>query len=66
MNPMLKAPGTTCFNLEYDTLLSSFAFNVNLRRYIKVLATAFFAVLMLKTPISVGGGEGINGVFRWY
>ena len=35
MTPLLKAPGIKCSNLKYGTLLSSFAFNFNLRRYIK-------------------------------
>jgi hypothetical protein len=33
IKPMLKAPGTKRLKLEYDKLLSSFAFNFNLRRY---------------------------------
>ena len=33
IKPMLKAPGTKCLNLKCDKLLSSFAFNFNLRRY---------------------------------
>ena len=32
--PKLKAPGTKRLNLNYDALLSSFAFKINLRRYI--------------------------------
>jgi len=35
MKPMLKAPGTRRLKLNVDKLLSSFAFNVNMRRYIK-------------------------------
>jgi len=35
MKPRFKAPGTKRLNLKYDELLSSFAFNFNLRRYIK-------------------------------
>ena len=35
MKPTLKVPGTKRLNLKYDELLSSFAFNFNLRRYIK-------------------------------
>ena len=31
--PMLKAPKTKRLKLTYDKLLSSFAFNFNLRRY---------------------------------
>jgi hypothetical protein len=37
MNPALKAPGTTRLNLQYDVLLSIFAFNFNLRRYTEEL-----------------------------
>ena len=33
IKPTLKAPGTQRLNLKYDELLSSFAFNFNLRRY---------------------------------
>jgi hypothetical protein len=36
MNPMLKAPGTKRFKLNFDKLLSSVAFKFNLRRYNKV------------------------------
>ena len=36
IKPTLKLPGTKrCLNLKYDELLSSFAFNFNLRRYIE-------------------------------
>jgi hypothetical protein len=31
--PTLKAPGSKRLKLEYDKLLSGFAFNLNLRRY---------------------------------
>jgi hypothetical protein len=34
IKPTLKAPGTKCLKLNYDGLLSSFAFKFNLRRYI--------------------------------
>jgi hypothetical protein len=34
IKPKLKAPGTKRLKLEYDELLSSFAFKFNLRRYI--------------------------------
>jgi len=34
MKPTLKAPGTERLKLKYDIMLSSFAFNFNLRRYI--------------------------------
>jgi len=33
MKPLLKAPGTKRLKLEYDELLSSFAFKFNVRRY---------------------------------
>jgi hypothetical protein len=35
-NPTLKPLGTQRLNLRYDTLLSSFTFKLNLRRYITV------------------------------
>ena len=35
IKPTLKAPGTQLLELQYDELLSCFAFNLNLRRYIK-------------------------------
>ena len=33
IKPTLKPPGTKRFKLNYDVLLSNFAFNFNLRRY---------------------------------
>ena len=33
IKPTLKAPGSKLLKLKYDELLSSFAFNFNLRRY---------------------------------
>jgi hypothetical protein len=33
IKPTLKAPGTKRFKLTHDKLLSSFAFNFDLRRY---------------------------------
>ena len=35
LNPVLKAPDFSALQLKYDTLLSSFAFSVNLRPYHK-------------------------------
>ena len=46
MKPTLKAPGTNCLKLEYDQLLSSCAFNCNLRRY---------SVLLFSGDGGVGG-----------
>ena len=40
IKPTLKAPGTKRLNLKCDELLSSFAFEFNLRRYIKADLTA--------------------------
>ena len=40
MNPMLKPPGTNLLKVNYDKLLSSLAFNFNLRRYTPVNAVA--------------------------
>ena len=33
IKPTLKTPGTQRLKLQYDELLSSFAFNLNLRRF---------------------------------
>jgi len=33
----LKAPGMKCLKLQYDEPLSNFAFNFNLRHYVKVI-----------------------------
>jgi len=46
----MKAPGTKRLKLEYDTLLSNFAFKFNLRRCIKAhsrLATLYNELDML-------------------
>ena len=39
IEPTSKAPGTKRLKLEYDKLLSSFAFKFNLRRYTELLLT---------------------------
>jgi hypothetical protein len=36
IKPTLKPPGTKRLKLEFDVLLSNFAFKLNLRRYTKV------------------------------
>jgi len=41
IKPMLKPPGTKHLRLEYDGLLSSFAFKFDLRRYIEARARAW-------------------------
>jgi len=33
MKPTMRAPGTKLVKLEYDKLISNFAFKFNLRRY---------------------------------
>jgi len=35
MRPKLNSPGSKNLELKYDILLSSFAFNFNLRRYVQ-------------------------------
>jgi len=40
MKPLLKAPGTQRLKLDFDILLSTYGFNVSLRRYTKVLLGA--------------------------
>ena len=41
IKPMLKAPGNKRLKLKYNILLSSVAFNVNLRHYIEDDAGAY-------------------------
>jgi hypothetical protein len=40
IKPKLKPPGTKHLRLKCDEVLSSFAFNFNLRRYTKAVAAA--------------------------
>jgi hypothetical protein len=40
----LKAPGSNLLELQSDALLSSFAFNLNLRRYMQVGRAGVFKV----------------------
>jgi len=53
IKPTLKAPGTQRFKLEYDVLLSSFAFILSLRR--------FTAAAAVGGP--GGGDEGMEAFF---
>jgi hypothetical protein len=39
MKPVLKRPGTKRLKLKHNRLLSSYAFNFNLRRYAKEIKT---------------------------
>ena len=45
MQPMLKAPEIKRLKLEYDKLLSSFAFNFNLRRFMEDKNRTEFSVI---------------------
>jgi superfamily II DNA/RNA helicase len=40
MKPKLKQPGAKCLKLKYDILLSTSAFNFNLRRYTMVFVNS--------------------------
>ena len=40
INPTLTAPGIDCLKLKYDEVLSSFAFNFNLRHHNKATAAS--------------------------
>jgi len=44
IRPTLKAPGSNLLELQSDALLSSFAFNLNLRRYMQVGRAGVFKV----------------------
>ena len=41
-NTTLKAPGTKRLKLDFDELLSTFAFNFNLRRFIEAEVDVFY------------------------
>ena len=49
MKSKSKAPGTKLFKLEYDNLLSIFAFNFNLRRFNKAVQA------VMKLPATLVG-----------
>jgi hypothetical protein len=53
----LKAPGTQRLNLKYDKLLSSLAFEFNLRRYNEDAT--------LKPQFESGGGNGEEEEEEW-
>ena len=62
MNPMLKPPGSKRLKLNCDTLLSSFAFKFNLRRYAEArraqsLLTEAMAELERVRNFAVGPGR---------
>ena len=52
IKPTLKAPGTKPLKLKYGKLVSNFAFNFNLRRYIKALTQ--HPAFDIKNPNKVG------------
>jgi hypothetical protein len=54
VNPMLKPPGIKLLKPKCDKLLSTFAFKLNLRRYIEVSGGSSGVAL----PSMYGGGAG--------
>jgi len=54
IKPMSKPPGTVRLKLKCDELLSSFAFKVNLRRYMMVRNYPNVLQLRLRMPIDGG------------
>ena len=50
IKPTLKAPGSKRLKLKYDKLLSSFAFNCNLRRYTEKGQSTGHAFFEFKDP----------------
>ena len=56
MKPMLKAPGIKRLKLNYDKLLSSFAFNFNLRPY-NVASSKSAAAALLAAGAAVSGRD---------
>jgi len=51
MKPMLKPPGSKRLNLKCDTLLSTSAFNLNLRRYIERTQYSHYKVERCKSTV---------------
>ena len=60
MKPTLKAPGNQRLKLNYNELLSSFAFNFNLRRY--TTATHSLVVRHLRKQYPGMGGKVVRAV----
>jgi len=54
MKTKLKPPGIKRLKLEFDGLLSSFAFKFNLRRYAKELTESFSAYNAIRTHLAAG------------
>ena len=50
--PTLTPPKTERLQLQYDVTLSSFAFNFNLRRYVKVLAAGLVPIVEPEVDIN--------------
>jgi len=63
---MLKAPGINRFKLNYDKLLSNFAFKINLRRYTKanVLVTKLEPAEVHSASSETGAQKGTDMVGR--
>ena len=53
MKPTVEEPGSKISKLRYDTLLTSFAFNFNLRRYDSVLASPLRVIILSTVLTSV-------------
>ena len=54
MKPVLEAPASTLLKLRYNGPLSNFAFNSNLRHYIKYLLGALLtSITMTTTPTTI-------------
>jgi hypothetical protein len=71
IKPTLTAPGTKRLNLEFDELLSSFAFKFSLRRYTlakhtDVDASPFNIAVSATAPAyPLGGADAKGGPYRF-
>jgi hypothetical protein len=61
IKPTLKAPGTKRLKQQYDELLSSFPFKLNLRRYTKQTGDITAFHVCVNPGVSGGGGEKQEG-----
>jgi hypothetical protein len=51
MKPTLKAPRTKLLELQYDEVLSSVAFNLNLRRYNVDIGAPLMLTMLINTVV---------------
>ena len=61
---MLTAPGTERLKLKYDIVLSNFAFNFNLRRYVTVKSATMASVFTYMSAEVDDGEPSVTAVVK--